>query len=71
MAFERYQIMIRPALDTDKVRAGMKSILLGPAGLYEGLVPFLIQWRINNHGQAPIERLRSESLSKSRKATSR
>lgn len=36
-AFEAHQIMSKQALDSDQVRAGMKSILLGPAGLYEGL----------------------------------
>ena len=34
-AFEAHQVMSKQALDSDKVRAGMKSILLGPAGLYE------------------------------------
>ena len=36
-AFEAHQVMSRQALDSEKVRAGIKSILLGPAGLYEGL----------------------------------
>ena len=34
-AFEAHQVMSKQALDSDKVRAGLKSILLGPAGLYE------------------------------------
>ena len=33
-AFEAHQVMSKQALDSDKVRAGIKSILLGPAGLY-------------------------------------
>lgn len=36
-AFEAHQSMSRQALESDRVRAGMKSILLGPAGLYESL----------------------------------
>jgi type I restriction enzyme R subunit len=36
-AFEAHQVMSRQALDSEQVRAGIKSILLGPAGLYEGL----------------------------------
>ncbi|MFD1891952.1 type I restriction endonuclease subunit R [Ottowia beijingensis] len=36
-AFEAHQIMSRQALESERVRAGMKGILLGPAGLYEGL----------------------------------
>ena len=36
-AFEAHQVMSKQALDSDKVRAGLKSILLGPAGLYESL----------------------------------
>ncbi len=36
-AFEAHQIMSRQALDSETVRAGLKGILLGPAGLYEGL----------------------------------
>ena len=36
-AFEAHQVMSRQALDSERVRAGIKSILLGPAGLYEGL----------------------------------
>ncbi len=36
-AFERHQIMSKQALDSERVRAGIKSVLLGPAGLYEGL----------------------------------
>ena len=36
-AFEAHQLMSRQALDSDKVRAGLKGILLGPAGLYEEL----------------------------------
>ncbi|MFD1894970.1 hypothetical protein H0I39_03995 [Ottowia beijingensis] len=36
-AFERHQIMSRQALDSEWVRAGIKNVLLGPAGLYEGL----------------------------------
>ena len=36
-AFEAHQIMSRQALDSQQVRAGLKGILLGPAGLYEEL----------------------------------
>jgi len=36
-AFEAHQSMSRQALESDRVRAGMKSILLGPVGLYESL----------------------------------
>ena len=36
-AFEAHQIMSRQALESERVRTGMKGILLGPAGLYEGL----------------------------------
>ncbi|MBS0405082.1 MAG: type I restriction endonuclease subunit R [Proteobacteria bacterium] len=36
-AFEAHQIMSRQALDSEQVRAGLRGILLGPAGLYEGL----------------------------------
>jgi len=36
-ALEAHQTMSRQALDSAKVRAGLKSILLGPAELYEAL----------------------------------
>ena len=36
-AFEAPQIMSKQALDSENVRAGLKGLLLGPAGLYEGL----------------------------------
>ncbi|HYG25799.1 MAG TPA: hypothetical protein VD906_02730, partial [Caulobacteraceae bacterium] len=36
-ALEAHQTMSRQALDSAKVRAGLKSILLGPAQLYEAL----------------------------------
>ena len=36
-ALDAHQSMSRQALDSDKVRAGLKSILLGPAQLYEAL----------------------------------
>lgn len=36
-ALEAHQTMSRQALDSSKVRAGLKSILLGPAQLYEAL----------------------------------
>ncbi len=36
-AFEAHQVMSKQALDSERVRAGLKHILLGPAGLYEGL----------------------------------
>jgi len=36
-ALEAHQSMSKQALDSDKVRAGLKSILLGPAQLYEAL----------------------------------
>ncbi len=36
-ALDAHQTMSRQALDSDKVRAGLKSILLGPAQLYEAL----------------------------------
>ncbi|WP_026096341.1 type I restriction endonuclease subunit R [Ideonella sp. B508-1] len=36
-AFEAHGTMSRQALDSDKVRQGLKHILLGPAELYEGL----------------------------------
>ena len=36
-ALEAHQTMSRQALDSSQVRAGLKSILLGPAQLYEAL----------------------------------
>jgi type I restriction enzyme R subunit len=36
-ALDAHQTMSRQALDSAKVRAGLKSILLGPAELYEAL----------------------------------
>jgi len=36
-AFDAFSTMSRQALDSAKVRQGLKHILLGPAGLYEGL----------------------------------
>ena len=36
-AFAAHQTMSKQALDSEKVRAGLISILLGPAGLYEWL----------------------------------
>jgi len=36
-ALDAHQSMSRQALDSEKVRAGLKSILLGPAQLYEAL----------------------------------
>ena len=36
-AFEAHTAMSRQALDSEKVRQGLKHILLGPAGLYEAL----------------------------------
>ena len=36
-ALDAHQTMSRQALDSDRVRAGLKDILLGPAGLYEAL----------------------------------
>ena len=36
-AFEAHQIMSKQALDSERVRDGIKNVLLGPAGLYEGL----------------------------------
>jgi type I restriction enzyme R subunit len=36
-ALEAHQTMSKQALDSSKVRAGLKSILLGPAQLYEAL----------------------------------
>jgi type I restriction enzyme R subunit len=36
-AFEAHQVMSRQALNSTVVRAGLKAILLGPAGLYEAL----------------------------------
>ena len=36
-AFEAYTTMSRQALDSERVRAGLKAILLGPAQLYEAL----------------------------------
>ena len=36
-ALDAHQTMSKQALDSDKVRAGLKSILLGPAELYEAL----------------------------------
>ncbi|MFZ2987857.1 type I restriction enzyme subunit R domain-containing protein, partial [Ideonella sp.] len=36
-AFDAFSSMSKQALDSDKVRQGLKHILLGPAGLYEGL----------------------------------
>lgn len=36
-ALSAHQTMSRQALDSEKVREGLKDILLGPAGLYEAL----------------------------------
>ncbi|MBS0495480.1 MAG: hypothetical protein JSS31_16360, partial [Proteobacteria bacterium] len=36
-AFDAYSSMSRQALDSERVRAGLRSILLGPAQLYEAL----------------------------------
>ena len=36
-AFAAHNTMSRQALDSDKVRHGLKDILLGPAQLYEAL----------------------------------
>lgn len=36
-AFEAHGTVSRQALDAEKVRQGLKHILLGPAELYEGL----------------------------------
>ena len=36
-AFDAYTTMSKQALDSERVRAGLKSILLGPAQLYEAL----------------------------------
>lgn len=36
-ALSAHQTMSRQALDSDKVRDGLKDILLGPAQLYEAL----------------------------------
>lgn len=36
-AFAAHGTMSRQALDSEKVRAGLKDILLGPAQLYEAL----------------------------------
>lgn len=36
-ALEAHQVMSKQALDSDKVRAGLKDVLLGPAQLYEAL----------------------------------
>lgn len=49
-AFEKHQIMSRQALDSEKVRGGMKGILLGPAGLYESL-------RASHSGESALEGL--------------
>ncbi len=36
-ALDAHQVMSRQALDSERVRAGLKDILLGPANLYESL----------------------------------
>jgi type I restriction enzyme R subunit len=36
-AFEAHTTMSKQALDSEKVRTGLKDVLLGPAGLYEAL----------------------------------
>ena len=36
-AFDAFSTMSKQAIDSDKVRQGLKHILLGPAGLYEAL----------------------------------
>lgn len=36
-AFAAHETMSKQALNSDKVRAGLKDILLGPAQLYEAL----------------------------------
>ena len=36
-AFEAHSTMSKQAIDSDKVRQGLKHILLGPAELYEAL----------------------------------
>lgn len=39
--------MSKQALDSERVRSGLKSILLGPAGLYEAL---------RSRGQTDVQR---------------
>jgi type I restriction enzyme, R subunit len=34
-AFAAHSVMSKQALDSDKVRSGLKDVLLGPAQLYE------------------------------------
>ena len=36
-AFEAYTTISKQALDSERVRSGLKAILLGPAQLYEAL----------------------------------
>jgi type I restriction enzyme R subunit len=36
-ALTAHNAMSKQALDSERVRSGLKSILLGPAGLYEAL----------------------------------
>jgi type I restriction enzyme R subunit len=36
-AFVAHSTMSKQALDSEKVRSGLKDVLLGPAQLYEGL----------------------------------
>ncbi|NDY91231.1 hypothetical protein [Ideonella livida] len=36
-AFDAHSTMSRQALDSERVRSGLKHLLLGPAGLYEAL----------------------------------
>jgi type I restriction enzyme, R subunit len=36
-AFAAHSTMSKPALDSEKVRSGLKDVLLGPAQLYEAL----------------------------------
>jgi len=36
-AFDAFSAMSKQAIDSDKVRQGLKHVLLGPAQLYEAL----------------------------------
>ena len=36
-AFAAHSVMSKQALDSEKVRSGLKDVLLGPAQLYEAL----------------------------------
>ena len=57
-AFDAYTTMSKQALDSERVRAGLKAILLGPAQLYEALREKSASARgaVTRDGEVPFSR---------------